>query len=121
MAPEQEGTEPQPEREESPYHRAARFRDEGAAGRAYFRAQAAIFKAECELSSFRLQVNGVWHVAVLGERPAAALDTQVEGVLDAGEATVLPPILLEYLEGRRERLKRDGLWVERHYRRGEGR
>lgn len=110
-SPEQRGGG---EQEQAPYYQAARFRAERPAGRAYFRAQEAIFQAECELSTYRLQLNRIWHVAVVGEPPPEDLDELLRGILAAGEPATLPPDVLKLLHERGIQARRRGTW-EGHY------
>ena len=98
---------------------AARFAAQGAAGQAYFRAQQAIFTNECDLSAYRFLLNGIWHVAVLGEPPSDELRQQVQEILRSGSLTPLPPEVLDLLDQRRQQSKTQGEWVERHYRPGK--
>ncbi len=107
----------QGEREQSTYYRAARFENELASRKAYFEAQAALFRApECDLSSYRIQLNRVWHVLVVGEKPPEELDDKLHSILSTGEPAPLPADLLAYLKDRRARATRLGPWVERHFR-----
>lgn len=53
-------------------YKAARFPSEKPAGEAYFQAQEVIFKADCDLSVYRLRLNRIWHLAVLGDPPPPA-------------------------------------------------
>src|SRR5437899_9507681 len=110
-----ERNDEQPER----YVCAARFPTERKAGRAYFQAQEAIFTADCDLSAFRLQLNRVYHVAVLGRTPTAEVDQRLRIILAAGEPATLPEDVLKLLEERRARATEQGPWVERHYRPGQ--
>src|ERR671933_902680 len=112
------GRTPPPEPAPSPWYRAARFPSEPPSERAYFRAQETIFSAECDLSAYRLMLEHIWHVAVLGGAPAeAALQQQLEGILYAeGTPTQLPEAVLTYLVARREQQGKHGAWVEGHYR-----
>ena len=104
----------------TPYYRAARFATERAAGQAYFAVQDAIFTAEeCDLSAYRLQLNRVSHVAVLGEPPPEELDQTLAALLAAGEATALPAEVLKLLAQRRRQATRDSAWHECHYRPGK--
>jgi hypothetical protein len=40
-----------------------------AAGRVYFQIQKLIDTPDADLSAYRLQLQGVWHVAVVGDAP----------------------------------------------------
>jgi hypothetical protein len=52
--------------QELPYYHSARFNGEGAIRRAYFALQDTIFETGCNLSTYRIILNGIRHVAVLG-------------------------------------------------------
>ena len=111
---------PGPEQEHGPYYRAARFANERAAGQAYFAVQDAIFTAEdCDLSAYRLQLNRVSHVAVLGQPPPEELDQTLVVLLAAGEATALPAEVVKLLVQRRRQATRGSSWLEGHYRPGQ--
>ena len=107
--------EPRPE----PYQLASHFPNEQSAGRAYFAAQEAIFEVECDLSTFRFQLNRVYHVAVVGEPPPEALERSLRRILAAGEPTSLPTEVFALLQERRARAIRQGPWIERHHRPGQ--
>ena len=101
MSPEhQEGRELQ-EQPPALYYRAERFRTERPADRAYFAAQEAIFRAQCDLSSFRFQLNAVWHVAILRAPPPGELEHRLRLILAAGEPVALPEEVLQLLRERR--------------------
>src|SRR5688500_15910667 len=94
--------QPAPEPEPGPYERASRFTGEQPAGAAYFAAQQAIFDGPPnDLSAYRLQLNRVYHVAVLGQTPPEELDQQLTAILSAGEPTELPTEVLQTLLDRR--------------------
>lgn len=66
------------EREPAPYHQAARFPNEQSAGVVYFQTQEAIYEDEaCDLSAYRLQLNRIWHVAVIGEQPITETEQRI--------------------------------------------
>ncbi len=100
---EQQPGEGTPEQEAQPYiqvaRQVARFPGEQPAGRAYFQAQRAIFKVECDLSAYRFHLNRIWHVAVVGEQPPEKLAQQLTDILGAGEPTTLPPDILACAHG----------------------
>ncbi len=112
----------QPRRQEDepvPYHRTARFAGEQPAGRAYFSAQRAIFDGPPnDLSTYRFQLNHIYHVAVLGEAPPAELDRQLTDILASGEPAALPSDVLRALTDRRNQAITRGPWSEGHYRPG---
>ena len=111
---------PQQEREPAPYERAARFGDERTASRAYTAAQRAIFIGPPnDLSTYRLQLNRIWHVAVLGEPPPAVLARELDSILAAGNPATLPAAVLAALWERRLQAIRRAPWSERHYRPGQ--
>lgn len=100
-------TEPEP----VPYHKAARFARERAAWRVYAQLQAAVFAApDCDLSVYRLQLDRVYHVAVLGEPPLADLDRRIDALLAQGELVPLPREALLALSQRRRQMTRRGGW-----------
>jgi len=106
-----------PEQERPTYYKAARFTGERPARAAYAELQRTIFRTGCDLSCFRLQLNRVWHVALLGTEPPAEPLQQLEAMLATGEAATLPADVLAFLQQRRERAVSSGaLWTERHYR-----
>lgn len=108
-------SEPHPEHEPRSYQRASRFDGEESAGVAYFATENLIRHPECDLSAYRLQLNQVWLVAVIGEQPSAELAAQIEAALAMGEPVSLPEPIVSFLRKRREQQKQPGGWVERHY------
>jgi len=97
---------------------AARFPTERLARQAYFRAQAAVFRAPCDLSVSRFLLDRVSHVAVIGVTPPEELDRDLRRILRTGELTPLPPTIVLLLWQRRLDANREGSWVERHFRPG---
>ncbi len=95
---ERGGRNPEQEREDR-YYKAARFPGEEPARRVYFKTQDTIFEAreKANLSCYRLQLDTVYHVAVLGERPHARLERKLEKTLASGESVELPEDILEQL------------------------
>lgn len=121
-SPEQGGTGHNPEQEqEERYYKASRFSGEEPAGRAYFKTQDTIFEAreKADLSCYRFQLDQIYHVAVLGERPHAGLERRLERILARGEPVKLPEDILEALWRRRELAKEINPWVEAHHRPGK--
>jgi hypothetical protein len=104
--------------EGSPYCLAAKFSSERAAGRVYFQVQKLIDNPDADLSAYRLQLQGVWHVAVVGDAPDNGLAEQLEKRIAAGEPVELPSDALDFLIQRRAEQIKHGPWVERHYRPG---
>ena len=75
---------PEPQPQDEPWYRAARYADEPAAGRAYFQVQETIYQQETDISAYRMMLEQIYHVAVLGGAQAeAALQEQVENILYA--------------------------------------
>ena len=107
------------EQEQTPYYLAARYAGERPAGRAYFEGQETILRADCDLSVFRFQLNRVWHVAVLGEKPPDDLEDKLKTILSRGTPAPLPPEVLQTLASLRANATRQGPWVERHFRPGQ--
>ena len=99
-----------------------RFPNEEVAGRAYWEAQQALRNEpkDCDVGIFRLKVNSVWHVVVLGvgDRPPTSLLKKLDEILVGGESATLPDEaalqLTKRMNGRRD-LGVD--WFEGHYRR----
>ena len=102
----------------NPYELTARFASERVAHRAYFRTQAVIFTAPCDLSVTRFLLDRVSHVAVIGVTPPEELDRRLRRVLRAGEFTTLSGDILQTLWRRRLAANLHGPWVERHHRPG---
>lgn len=108
------------ERARAPYCQAARFASEADAGQVYFKVQGTILREpDNDLSTYRLQLNLVWHVAVLGVQPPRSLDRRLRKILAAGDPTTLPPDVLELLLQRRARAIDQGPWIEKHQWPGE--
>ena len=95
-------TRPGPSTSGDPYIRAARFTGEQPAGQAYVALQRAIFTAAPnDLSAYRFQLDGVYHVAVVGIRPPPTLEERLTAILAAGEPAVLPATVQQALLARR--------------------
>ena len=110
---------PGPRTPGDPYIRAARFVGEQPAGRAYRALQQAIFTAAPnDLSVYRVQLDGVFHVVVVGVHPAPALEQRLTAILAAGEATALPATVQHALLARRAQVALHHEWWEGHYRPG---
>src|SRR5712691_11139081 len=111
-----EGANPESDHAPLPYYRAARFRGESVAGHAYDRAQALIYRNdEADLSVFRFHIERDWYVALVGEKPVAALHEHITQILHTGVAVELPPPMVQVLAERRRAALKQGNWVERHY------
>jgi hypothetical protein len=106
------------EERSSRYHRAAKFSGEREAGAVYFRVQKLIDTPDADLSAYRFQIQGVWHVAVVGDAPSKELAEELEKWLSSGEPVELSEDVLEFLFRRRAEQIKHGPWVERHYRPG---
>ena len=114
------GREPAKETKTLPdYCRAVRYGEEPPSAQAYFQAQNMLADVTHELSSYRFQLDQIWHVAVLGDRPPAEFDQQIASILAAGEPTTLPSDILILLNQRRLQAATIAPWVEGHYRPGK--
>jgi hypothetical protein len=104
-----------------PYHLAARFPSKSKAGAVYFPLQQMIFAVqnECDLSIYRIKLENVWHVIVVGERPPDNLHQRIEAALTSGVLVNLRADVLTYLLSRREEMTHIAPWVERHSDSGE--
>jgi hypothetical protein len=69
----------------------------------------------CDLSVYRLKLNDVWHVVVLGEKPSDVLYQRIEALLTNGTLVTLRPDALQYLQARRAQATLLAPWVEAHY------
>lgn len=120
-SPEQEHQpEGNQEQEPIPYYKASRFNAERLARRAYFQAQETLFKnPDCDLSAYRLLLQQIRHVVVLGEPPPEDLEQKLQTILSTGEPVDLPPEILKLLAERRAEATKQAPWVERHYRPGQ--
>jgi hypothetical protein len=107
---------PAPEREPQSYIKAGRFHNERSSGRAYTQAQETIFRASCDLSSFRFQLSEQWHVAVLGIPPPAEIAQAMDSIFADSEPVTLPAEVLQQLQERRRIAIKQAPWVERHFR-----
>jgi hypothetical protein len=117
---QKEGGEDQTENRRCSLHTARpRYEDERLAGDAYFQAQEAIFNTDHELSAYRLKLEEIFYVAVLGDTPPEDFDQTIRAILAAGEPASLPPHILAYLNQRRLQARKLGPWVEGHYRPGK--
>jgi hypothetical protein len=89
------------------------------AAKAYFEAQEIIFNdSESELSAYRLMLNAIYHVAVLGQPPSQETDQALTHTLSQGEMVTVPHQVLTVLNQRRLEMKQHSPWVEGHYRPG---
>lgn len=85
---------------------AYRYPDMHAAGRAYATARDIVFSEDIDASAYRVQINRVPHVVVLGEGPLSPdLRRRFETACEAGEAAELPAdvhaaLVTRRLEGR---------------------
>ncbi len=100
-----------------PYYQAARFPSKEKAGETYFPIQQILFEAqdECDLSCYRLRIEGVWHVVVLGEKPPDELHVRIEAELTNGVLVTIREDALSYLQDRRAQATLLGPWIEVHY------
>ena len=105
--------------EKTPYHRVAKFAGEREAGTVYFKIRELIETPKCDLSAYRFLIQGIWHVAIVGETPSSELADQLERELSIGERVEISVGILDFLQGRRQEQIENGPWVERHHRPGQ--
>lgn len=105
------------EQEQYPFHTAARFPNESRAGRAYFRIQELILRnRDVDLSVFRIQLDKIYHVALVGETPPQPVADRIQRILASGEAVTLAANLVRALARRKAQASSIGPWVERDVR-----
>lgn len=86
----------------TPVSIAFRFADFDAAGRAYERARDLIFGDDLNASAYRVVINGVTHVIVVGEDvPSPRLQRALPEICHAGELTDVPDEIVLVLAIRR--------------------
>lgn len=91
------------------------------AGHAYEAAQEALYSGPPnDLSAYRLIVNTLWHVALVGFLPPPALHNTLAAILAQGEPAELPNEVWRALNERRRQAIRHAPWTERHYRNAPG-
>jgi hypothetical protein len=117
---ETEGHEEQEKHKEvSPkdYVRTSRFNDEIAALTAYAEIQDLLFSdTRWNLSTYRILLNQISHVLVIGARPPEEVDREIAQLLSGGQSVTLPDDVIEVLRRRRDEATKLGSWVEGHYR-----
>ena len=109
-----------------PYYLAASFLTKAESQVPYDKAQEISF--HFELSAFHFErkphdprmppLPRPWFVVVLGERPPAPIERQLQGILGSGHMTTLELETVVTLAKRRSEEIRKRPWTERHY--GEG-
>lgn len=120
QGPQSGGPEqPAPEQGWQTYYQAARFADERQALATYVQVQGSLFRTPCDLSAYRVLLDNVLHVIVLGHQPTPDLDQQLHTLLAAGEFVALPRDAIDALQARRREASKHGPWVEGHYRTGK--
>lgn len=83
--------------------------------RAYRRIERTLFaRPDSDISTYRLQLNRAWHVAILGLTPPTDLAAQLEAILATGTPATLPPEVITFLTERRAQMTKLGPWVEAH-------
>ncbi len=112
---------PKPEQELPEWYRAARYRGEQPAGQTYARVEETLYThPDYDLSAYRLILEEIYHVAVLGGIPKPEVQQTIEGMLyQMGTPTQLPEDILVFLTKRRAQAQQVGPWVEGHYRPGK--
>lgn len=108
------------EQEPGAYYRAAYYPREEPAWQAYTQIQNLILAdRQADLSVYRIQLDLLSHVVVLGTPPPQRLGQRLERVLATGEPAELSTKVLSFLQQRRQKANKMGSWVERHYRPGK--
>src|SRR5262249_25065194 len=103
-----------------PYHRAVRFPTESSAAGAYARIEDLLLRrAAVDLSVYRLLLDMLPHVIVLGSPPPERIEQRLRRALAGGEEVPLALDVLAILWRRREEARGLGPWVERHHRPGK--
>ena len=97
------------------YLHAVSFQTSESAKRVYDKIQEAIYRAECSLSIYRLQLKGAPFVVVLGDSPPAALDEHLRQLLVEGKPADLPSEAITMLIQRRIQVQWREPWMEGHY------
>lgn len=87
--------------EETTYCLAVRFRDGGRAERDYGKLRTLLREAECNLSVYRVLLDGVPHIIAIGEEPPGYLGKILAATLAAGETVELPETVVAALVERR--------------------
>jgi hypothetical protein len=105
------------ESEDIPYFEASHFPNEQSSEEAYFTLQSALEQIPAELSSFRINVQKNWYIAVVGKVPPDELTKRVEDSLSQGERVQLADSIVQMLKERHRQAIKIGPWVEGHYRR----
>src|SRR5260370_16039085 len=89
------------------------------AGYAYDAIRNIIHTQACELSAYRLIVNDVWHVLVVGHTPSIVLATPLKSALNLfkGKETTMPTDVVEqfYLRHFQKTLGEGAIWNEQSY------
>src|SRR5437016_53342 len=99
---ERAGEEGTQEKQPVPYYKAARFGSERPALRVYERLRETLYTtSDVDLSVYRLLLNRVSHVAVIGEPPPEELDRRISRLLSRGDPVPLPAEVLSSLAERR--------------------
>jgi hypothetical protein len=99
-----------------PYYQAARFKDKKTAGAIYIVVQELIYQdIDCDLSAYRIKLNNVWHVIVIGAKPSERLHVEIEAQLTNGVLVTVDSDTLHFLMRRRGQATKLGPWIEVHY------
>lgn len=87
-----------------------RYPDESTALAVYDGVYGLLFTEDLDASVFRLSLNGLFHVAMIGEQPLASDDEHAVNAIfaTAGEPAELPAIAIDELRERRRAFKATG-------------
>ena len=96
---------------------ARHFADADRARDAYEAARDLLLEEVIEASAFRVTVDQVSFVALLGERPLGARETgQILHALELGRDAILPPVVVQHLREKRDQFRASGLdFIERRH------
>lgn len=87
--------------EDLSYCLAVRFADGERAEGEYGRVRLLLRRADCNLSVYRILLDGVPHIIALGEEPPGPLGELLRNALAVGEPVVLAPEVVDALAARR--------------------
>lgn len=95
---------------------AYRFADFDAAGRAYEQSRDLIFAADLNASTYRVVLNGITHVVVIGEDvPFPTLQQALPEICEEGELADVPDEIVLTLALRRAQVSGPHVQFERRY------
>jgi hypothetical protein len=112
---------PEKKRDKQGWLLAFRFPNMETAGKAYQRARNVVFGRDIDTTVYRVQLEGIAHVVVLGDGPLTIWSTETfTKACAGGEATSIPEDVKRLLEKRRQAGKVPGAFWEANHRPGIG-